>query len=258
MSPTLPPRLIACRMSSYGPFAEHGYEHLADLGIRFVEILVPPADELRSTRTLLDRLGLQASSQHGAFDVTRGDLAAQVEGHMPALRELDTPYLFVSAKCGETPLATVYERLRAAGDAAARHNVLIVMETHPELVTNAEVALQTMQGVNHPNVRVNFDTANIYFYNRGLDGVRELERIAPFVGAVHLKDTNGGYRAWHFPALGRGVVRFRETFSVLDESGYTGPYTLEIEGIEGEAKTERRIFDRIAESVGYLRALGRL
>jgi inosose dehydratase len=177
---------------------------------------------------------------------------------MPALRELDTPYLFVSAKCGETPLATVYERLRAAGDAAARHNVLIVMETHPELVTNAEVALQTMQGVNHPNVRVNFDTANIYFYNRGLDGVRELERIAPFVGAVHLKDTNGGYRAWHFPALGRGVVRFRETFSVLDESGYTGPYTLEIEGIEGEAKTERRIFDRIAESVGYLRALGRL
>jgi inosose dehydratase len=106
-------------------------------------------------------------------------------------------------------------------------------------------------------VRINFDTANVYFYNHGVDAVAELERLAEFVAAVHLKDTDGGYRHWHFPALGRGVVDFGGVFRVLDEAGYAGPYTLEIEGIEGEERTEALVCGRIAESVEFLRMLGR-
>jgi sugar phosphate isomerase/epimerase len=166
--------------------------------------------------------------------------------------------MFVSVKADETPPETVYGRLREAGEVAAKHGVTLVLETHPDLVTNAEVALATMQGVHHPSVRINFDTANIYFYNRDVDGVVELRRMAPYVGAVHLKDTDGGYRHWHFPALGRGIVRFGEVFRILDTAGFAGPCTIELEGIEGEAKTERLVCDRMAESAGYLRGLGRL
>jgi sugar phosphate isomerase/epimerase len=250
--------IIACRTSSYAPFTALAYEHLAQLGIRFVEIPVPPPAEMETTRAALQRYGLSASSMHGACDVTRPDIAQQVADQMPIFDAFGTRTMFASVKAGQTPLETAYERLRAAGEAARQHSVTIVLETHPDLVTNADVALATMGAVDHPNVRINYDTANIYFYNRDVDGVQELRRVASYVAAVHLKDTDGGYRHWHFPALGRGIVRFADVFKVLDETGFSGPCTVEIEGFEGEQPSGRLVFDRIAESVGYLRGLGRL
>ncbi len=250
--------IIACRTSSYAPFTALAYEHLAELGIRFVEIPVPPPDEVDATRAALQRYGLSASSMHGECEVARPDIAGQIAAQMPTFAAFGTRTMFVSVKAGQTPLATAYERLREAGAVAGQHGVTIVLETHPDLVTSAEIGLATMRAVSQPNVRINYDTANIYFYNRDVDGVEELRRVAPYVGAVHLKDTDGGYRHWHFPALGRGIVRFAEVFRILDEAGFSGPCTLELEGLEGETRTERLVCDRIAESVGYLRGLGRL
>jgi sugar phosphate isomerase/epimerase len=250
--------IIACRTSSYAPFAALAYEHLADLGIRFVEIPVPPPGEVDATRAALQRYGLSASSMHGECDVAQPDVAGQIAAQMPIFAAFGTRTMFVSVKAGRTPLGTAYSRLREAGEAAGRQGVTIVLETHPDLVTGAEVALATMRAVNQTNVRINYDTANIYFYNRDVDGVDELRRIAPYVGAVHLKDTDGGYQHWHFPALGRGIVRFADVFRVLDQAGFSGPCTIEIEGLEGETRTERLVCDRIAESVGFLRGLGRL
>ena len=249
---------IACRVSSYSPFDSIAFEHVAELGLKHVEIFVPGSEALSETKTQLDRYGLSASSMHGECDVSRPDLASAIRSQMPAFAALGTKYMFVSVKAGDTPLDTAQARLREAGDMVAEHGVTIVMETHPDLMTNADVALRTMRAVEHPHVRINFDTANIYFYNQGADAVAELRECVDFVAAVHLKDTDGGYKSWAFPALGRGVVDFREVFAVLDQAGFSGPCTLEIEGFDRETRTERMVCDRIAESVGYLRGLGRL
>jgi len=248
---------IACRPSSYGEFAAGALEHIASVGLRHVEIMVPPVDAIAETRERLARLGLTASSMHGECDVTRPDVPEQVARQMPTLAAFGCPIMFVSVRRDDVPPETAYERLRRAGDIAADHGVTIVLETHPDLITNADVALETMRGVDHRHVRVNFDTANIYFYNHDVDAVAELRKIVPYVAAVHLKDTDGGYRHWHFPALGEGIVDFSGIFAVLDEAGFAGPCTLEIEGIEGEHATEDLVRKRIADSVKYLRALGR-
>jgi inosose dehydratase len=134
--------------------------------------------------------------------------------------------------------------------------VTLALETHPDLITNAEVALETMRGVNHPNVRVNFDTANISYHNQGVDGVAELTKLLDHVGAVHLKETNGGYRTWFFPAFSERIVNFQETFRRLNARGFHGPFTLEIEGVEGENLTLEQTQARVAKSVGRLRRLG--
>ncbi len=250
--------ILACRVQSYEPFPALAYEHLASLGIRYVEIPLPPPERVDQTRTELQRYGLAASSLHAECDPGRPDLAARIAQQMPIFDALGSKIMFTSAKAGATSFSTACRRLHEAGRVAADHGVTIVLETHPDLVTNAETALATMREVDHPNVRINFDTANIYFYNRDADALAELGRIVHYVGAVHLKDTDGGYRHWYFPALGRGIVRFGEVFEMLDAAGFAGPYTIEIEGIEGEAKTERLVCDRVAESVGFLRGLGRL
>lgn len=250
--------IIACRAQSYAPFEYLAYEHLAGLGVRFVEIPAPAPDDVAATRTALERSGLSASSLHAAGDVRRDDFVDRLAAQLPVYEALGTRIMFVALKADDTPRAVVYDRLRRAGDRVARQGVTIAIETHPDLAVNADEALATLEGVNHPHVRLNFDTANVYFYNRDVDGVEELRRVAGYVAAVHLKDTDGGYRKWHFPALGRGIVRFPEVFRILEAAGFQGPYTLEIEGFEGETKTERLICDRMAESVGYLRGLGRL
>lgn len=247
---------IACRLSSYGEFQDVAFEHLASLGVRHVELVVPPPAELPRVQRALAAHGLSASSLHGPCDVVRADVVDQVTSQLPAFQALDCRVYFASAKAGAEPLDRVHDRLRHIGDALAPHGIVLALETHPDLMTNADTALRTLRAVGHPNVRVNFDTANLYFYNHDIDAAAELRKLVHHVAAVHLKDTDGGYRHWHFPALGRGVVPFAEVFALLREHDFAGPLTLEIEGVEGETRTRALVQKRIAESVEFLRRHG--
>ena len=83
-----------------------------------------------------------------------------------------------------------------------------------------------------------------------------MNKVINYIGAVHLKDTNGGFREWYFPALGEGVVKFPEIFRILNTRGFYGPWTMELEGIQGETLTEEGAKERVASSVRYLRSIG--
>jgi len=113
-----------------------------------------------------------------------------------------------------------------------------------------------MKAVNHPNVRINFDTANIYFYNRNRTAVGELAKVIDYVASVHLKDTPGGFEEWTFPVLGTGVVDFPAVFKMLGSRGFVGPYTMELEGTQGVQRNEAEQLAYIADSAAYLRTIG--
>jgi sugar phosphate isomerase/epimerase len=267
---------LACRTATYKELEPQVLERLADFGVRAIETRVPPPGAAAELRARLDRLGLRAVTLHAECPVSRPNLAERIAAAMPAFEELGAHYLLAATRSDGTALPVVHDRLRAAGDAAGRHGVTIIVETHPDLATNAKVAAQTMLGVNHPHVRINFDTANVYFYNSPQEridllreyghrapeaasaadyGVAELRAVLKYVGGLHLKDTDGGYRHWHFPAFGRGIVDFSRTLALLSEQGFDGPLTIEIEGLEGEEKSLTQACERLAESVAYLRRL---
>src|SRR5262249_6572088 len=127
---------------------------------------------------------------------------------------------------------TVIDHLRRIGGTASGLGVTVALETHKGPTQNAGAMLALMGEVDHPHVRLNFDTGNIAYYNQGADPVAELERVAPMVRNVHLKDNRGGFEDWYFPALGEGgAVDFRRVREVLDSVGFNGPYTIELEGI---------------------------
>jgi inosose dehydratase len=151
----------------------------------------------------------------------------------------------------------VYARLRRLGELARRFDVTLVLETHPDLGTNGDVQLETMKGVHHPNVRVNFDTGNITFYNRDTDAATELAKIIDYVATVELKDHGGGYRAWDFPALGQGKTNFEGVFKILKQHNFRGPMTIEVEGVSGRTLDREQTKAVIAESVAFLRDLAR-
>lgn len=248
--------IIACRIANYGKFQDRAWTHLPEIGVCNVEVPVPEPDQQDALRKRLADHGLTATSFQAKCDITQPNAVDMMRPQLEACAEFDVKTCFVSIKAGDADRAIVWERLRAIGDAARDLNVTVVMETHPDLITNGEVAAETMVAIDHPNVKVNFDTANIHFYNENVTSVGELKKIINHVAAVHLKDTNGQYKTWYFPTLGQGVVDFPEIFRLLAERGFNGPYTMELEGIEGVELDETGQLKYIADSVAYLRQIG--
>ncbi len=251
-------RLLACRISSYGQYVEAAWDHLPGLGIEYIEASVPRSSEEKARlRRRLDESGLSVSSFQAPCDVDRIDPGETMRPLLETCVEFGAHVCFVSVRPGpDVDFRTACQRLRYIGDVAAGLGIAVAMEIHPPLATNGSTALQTMQSVGHPNIRVNFDTGNISFYNRGLNAADELAKVVDYVAAVHLKDTNGGYREWHFPALGAGVVDFPGVFDLLDRRDFLGPYTLELEGIQQRRYSLQRRLAYVERSVDYLRKIG--
>ncbi len=246
--------ILACRPGSYGKFRDGAYKHLASIGVTCVEIPVP--EDVDAELARLGELGLSVTSVQADCALDAEDAVERFTPQIDATVKLGAKLMFVSANTRGTDRSVCYDRLRLMADAAAGQDVTIVLETHPDLITNGDVAAETMKGVDHLNLRVNWDTANVYYYNEGIDGIEEMTKVIDHIAAVHLKDTNGGYKTWHFPALGDGIVDFREVFRLMNERGFHGPFTMEIEGIRGEQLDRAQTEARISRSVDHLRSIG--
>jgi L-ribulose-5-phosphate 3-epimerase len=146
--------------------------------------------------------------------------------------------------------------LRRFGDYATERGIRIALETHKGPTRNGKLARELLSEVNHPSVGFNYDTGNIYYFNEGIDPAEDVKEIADRVIHVHLKDTLGGKGQWQFCALGEGRVDFPRVIQTLESAEYSGPYSLEIEGLEGEDLTREQHLERILESLEYLKQIG--
>jgi len=247
---------IGVRLLSYGNYQESAWTHLPSIGVKYLFISVPPADQVADMIKKLNEHNLKVLVMRGEADLTQDACVQQLEEQFKICSQMGVHFLFLSAKRQETPKEVVYERLRRAGDIAEKYNITLVLETHPDLGTNGDVQIETMKAINHPRVRVNFDTANITYYNQNTDAVTELKKSIPYVATVEFKDHTGEFETWNFPALGQGKVNFPEILKILKEHHYKGPITIEFEGIKGVELNEDQIKEAIENSVKYLRSLG--
>lgn len=248
------PFAISCRPSSYGKFHEGAFAHLAEIGVRHIEIGPPAPERAKELERLLKSCRLTPATVALPDGLVALDDRRERLMNCAAFAEAwGARIFFASVSSAALGRETTIRRLRELGDIAGERGMTIAMETHPDLITNGDVALQTMREVNHPNVRVNFDTANVYYYNHDVDAVTELGKIVRYVASMHIKDTGGGFEAWDFRAIGEGAVDFPGVLKVLRDSGFQGPLTLEIEGVKGEDLSEAGTRDRVARSVKNLR-----
>ena len=223
------PGIISIREGCYGPW-ETAVEYAPKAGIRHLEINVRPLADLEAIAAGAAANGVKILTLSGGVALDNDESIDGLLAMIDACGKLEVPVFFVSASGQALDREVMMARLRNLGDAAQAKGVTLALETHPPFCKNADGMLQTMAEVNHPNVRLNLDTANVFYYNHDLDSADELERVIDYVASLHLKETDGGYESPNFPALGEGVVNFPRIKQILDAADFAGPLTLELEG----------------------------
>jgi L-ribulose-5-phosphate 3-epimerase len=275
-------RILSCFTNTYGPSGVRaaveniraaGLDHLelALRGHNFGGLVIPEeavitekADDATASAfcDLLRERGVQVSGCNvGGADIRTAEGVELTERRIRFASRWFGVRVVVSGAgqpADDAERRRVVEHLRRIGDVAGSLNITVALETHKGPTQNAGAMLALMDEVAHPHVLLNFDTGNIAYYNEGVDPVDELEKVKHLIRNVHLKDNRGGFEDWYFPPLGEGgAVDFRRVREILDGVGFSGPYTIELEGIGGEPEPgleERQ--GRIRKSVEHLRACG--
>lgn len=124
--------------------------------------------------------------------------------------------------------AAFMENISKLADRAAELDIQIGIEIHGEITNCAKNAIPVIEKINRKNVRINYDTANVTFYS-GVLAVDDLPLAIPYMVHCHLKDHIGGAREWNFPAVGEGQIDFKRVLDIMEQGGYTGPLSVEIE-----------------------------
>jgi L-ribulose-5-phosphate 3-epimerase len=124
-----------------------------------------------------------------------------------------------------------------AVDYAASKGIVLALETGQETV---DLLRRTIDEIDSPNLKVNFDPANIILYNMG-DPIRAIEILAPDIVHIHVKDATApaqpGQWGREVP-LGEGEVGMKEYIEELVRFGYEGPLVIERE--VGDQKARAR------------------
>lgn len=144
--------------------------------------------------------------------------------------------------------AKLVGRLRILVDVYADRGVRVGFETGQE---TAETLLDVLAELDSRTAGVNFDPANMILYGMG-EPVLALERLAPHVVQVHVKDARPAIRAGEWGSevvVGTGAVDWRRFSAVLD--AHRPEVDLMIEREAGD----NRVLD-VATAREYLRGLG--
>jgi sugar phosphate isomerase/epimerase len=161
-----------------------------------------------------------------------GDFAAEIGA--PGIA---THIGFVPEDRASDDYVAVREMVRRVCDHAARHGQTFALETGQE---SAPVLLEFLLAADRPNLRINFDPANMILYGTG-DPIAALDTLAPHVVTVHCKDGDWPSRnidgaLGEEQPLGQGSVGMERFIAKLKEVGYKGPLTIEREASDPERR----------------------
>jgi sugar phosphate isomerase/epimerase len=139
------------------------------------------------------------------------------------------------------------DTLAKVSQLAKEKNITVAFETGQE---SADLLRRTLDDLKCPNLKINFDPANMILYDMG-DPIRAVEILGPDIRSVHVKDANRtkvpGTWGEEVP-LGKGQVNIKKFVDTLKKVGFKGALCIERE----VGNQEERIAD-IAHGVKVLR-----
>jgi len=158
--------------------------------------------------------------------------------HAGFLPEVDDP-----ARSG------LLDTLALAGDLARAKGVTLAFETGQE---TAQLLRRTLDDLKSPNIKINFDPANMLLYDMG-DPIEAVKLLGPDIRSVHVKDARRpktkGTWGEEVP-LGQGEVNIEKFVQTLKSVGYQGPLV-----VEREVGDQQGRLRDVAEGLKLLRGI---
>lgn len=196
----------------------------------------------------------QTIEKTGGFGdpATRSERIERFKWALARTKELGTTDLMLHAgfipERGAAERKPFLDTLAQVSDLAQRAGVIVAFETGQE---SASLLRATLDDLKAPNLKVNFDPANMLLYDKD-DPLAVLDLLAPDIRSVHLKDalrpTVKGTWGTEVP-LGVGQTNTKEFVKALKRIGYSGALC-----IEREVGTQADRYRDIEHGVRYLRA----
>ena len=123
---------------------------------------------------------------------------------------------FLPTDESDPTFAKMCQRLDEVADVFMVQNILLGLETGQE---TAPALADLLHKLNHPNIGVNFDPANMILYDKG-DPVAALRVLAPWIRQVHIKDARRTRQpgTWgEEVVVGTGEVDWRKFFATFKQ-----------------------------------------
>lgn len=262
--------VLACSTHTYSKYSlERALAGIAGCGLKYVELaaiaghtdhVVPDGmtdSDYAALNTLLKDHGLTAVSVSGHVDPTQPENIQKMKDRVVLANRVGAKFLNTLSGHPHTEDETqrLFAQMRKLGDFARDHDVTICFETHGGIMGKSADCRKTVEAINHPNVRINYDPANIIYFI----GDRPEEDIHGVIGLIshfHIKDKLGGPGEWNFPAIGSGTIDFPTVIGPLLASGYDGPFSFELEFTPEGLESSEAVDEALRESVEYVESLG--
>lgn len=235
--------ILAGHTNSYHTYGlDEALEGIAKAGFTHVELSAVegwtehvPLDatdaQIAEIQAQMDRLGLKPSALSGHSDLTteHGVIVGKKAVDLCVKLGLTLMNTAIGGHYSEDENKDAFmENIHELADYAADRGIVIGLEVHGDIMASGELSVPLIREINRPNVGINYDTANCVFYG-DVQAVDDLNPALPYLVHIHLKDKIGGKKEWNFPGIGEGEVDFAEILRILDEGGYTAPFSVEIE-----------------------------
>lgn len=235
--------IIAVNTVTYLPYSLDDALHgIGAAGFRYIELASIPGvcqhvpldmdnTAIETLRRKLASAGLQLCSLSSHTDLTskKGSHLAMQAINLASRLEAPIVNTAVGGPSNENEDESLFlENIPEVANYARQNRVVLALEIHGTLTSTGRKSMDLIRKVNHPNVKINYDTGNsLYFADTS--PYEDLMEALPDVAHIHLKDKIGGKGVWNFPPIGTGEIDFRRILDLLSASNFSGPISIEIE-----------------------------
>lgn len=271
--------VFAVNTNTYHGFSTNeALEGIAAAGFKYIEIaavrnwsehIMPDwsTERIEAVKQKLKELGLTVIAMSGHCDLTDAERLNDFRANMKLANELGAKWIISStgeAHFGKNESFTddvLIQNIKALVPDLEKYGLKLGIEVHGPVYGTGEAVDRIVKGVGSKLVGVNYDTANVVFYG-GKNPIDEIKTCVKDLNFVHLKDKVGMDNSWNFPAIGKGDLDLLGVMKYVQDNGYEGPFSIEIEHTEGFTMRDKvpgdlEVVNKIMkETYAYLQSKG--
>ena len=193
----------------------------------------------KATLALMKEKGLQfvglgsSANLHFPEGAEREKNLAEARSFIDLAQQINCPYVrvfpnkFPKDQKKNTTIDLIIKGLLELGDYAKGKNVIVLMETHGDVVKSEDLE-EIMRSATHPNIGLVWDISNMWTITKE-SPAQAYQKLKKYIRHIHIKDAKLVDGKLQYTLLEQGDVPVFEAIDVLAKDHYKGFYSFEWE-----------------------------